>query len=187
MSFGYLNRCKQRDGRRNKSVKYQLWKFVGNFPKPYICLATAQKGIWLLFFTVTQLSQATIYEKQLTPKQGRAKGEMQIKNPLQPRRETPSPPQSRCPPLHGCGQVKHGTPPSPPAPWGGLWCHEHLGIPPAAAGDGAPAPIFLGQKHCTALIGISIRSPQTTHLKALFLIIVLIDLSLIYGFFFSSC
>lgn len=79
MSFGYLNRCKQRDGRRNKSVKYQLWKFVGNFPKPYICLATAQKGIWLLFFTVTQLSQATIYEKQLTPKQGRAKGEMQMK------------------------------------------------------------------------------------------------------------
>lgn len=62
-----------------------------------------------------------------------------------------------------------------PAPWGGLCSQEQLG-----AGEGAPAPTFLGENHSTALVSVSLRSPQTTHLKALFIIIALIDLSFIF-------
>lgn len=44
-------------------------------------LGNSSERDMVTLLTVTQLSQATIYEKQLTPKQGRAKRELQKKPP----------------------------------------------------------------------------------------------------------
>lgn len=56
-------------------------------------LGNSSERDMVTLLTVTQLSQATIYEKQLTPEQGRAKRELQT--PPQSHRGTPSPPQSQ--------------------------------------------------------------------------------------------
>lgn len=136
-------------------------------------LGNSSERDMVTLLTVTQLSQATIYEKQLTPEQGRAKRELQTHpGPTVGPHHLPRASQ-------GPGKMLFldvGAPPnSSPAPWGGLCSQELLG-----AGEGAPAPTFWEENHSTALVSVSLRSPQTTHLKALFIIIALIDLSFIF-------
>lgn len=135
-------------------------------------LGNSSERDMVTLLTVTQLSQATIYEKQLTPEQARAKRELQ--NPPWPHCKTPSPPQSQA------GTRKNV-----------LRCGSPLKALPSTLGwavqpgtsrgwRGGSRSNFWGENHSTAHVSVSLRSPQTTHLKALFIIIALIDLSFIF-------
>lgn len=100
-------------------------------------LGNSSERDMVTLLTVTQLSQATIYEKQLTPEQARAKRELQ--NPPGPTVGPHHLPRARQGP--GKMSLGVGAPSKPsPAPWGGLCSQEHLG-----AGEGAPAPTFGGK------------------------------------------
>lgn len=135
-------------------------------------LGNSSERDMVTLLTVTQLSQATIYEKQPTPEQGRAKRELQ--NSPWPQRGTPSPSQSQSGTrknVLGCGSPLKLLP-------------STLGwaMQPGAARSwrGGSCSKFWGENHSTALDSVSLRSPQTTDLKAVFIIIALIDLSFIF-------
>lgn len=86
--------------------------------KPLHLLGNSSERDMVTLLTATQLSQATIYEKQLTPEQGRAKRELQ-KTPHGPTVRPRHLPRAsgdhgeHCPPTWGGRQVSHGTPKAP--------------------------------------------------------------------------